>query len=315
MSKSIENSFSSFAVGLGLFGATFRKLAKASMTVIIINLLLGVSIAAQATGQAPVESTAFKASPSLQQAVPGTAPARKLRMQSEANYFGTFEQDVAWFEAAEKTLPVGDTRAVFMRVYHAVTLEMPRMFAESQFQHPEWVNELMLKYVSLYRNAFDCDDLKNCEVSPAWQTAFRQNRRGKISPAGQLLLSISAHVNRDLPVALASIPSTRYADPTYLQDFNKISLIFQRRMSDLITIVQEYETCRVNPVDRKIIDGVINFAINTTREKSWKWAEKLAAVETNENENQVLKAIENHAHNEDISIYIWSPAPALAICL
>ena len=259
--------------------------------------------------------------------------SRATRMQREANYFANLNEDIAWFEAAEKSLPAGDTRAVFLRVYHSVTLEMDTMFAEKQFHHPEWVNELMLKYVSLYKNAFDCDDQKNCAVSPAWQTAFRQNRRGKISPAGQLLLSISAHVNRDLPVALASLATgqagagsalsgavsgryaAQFADPTYHDDFDKISLIFQRRMPALIQIVQDYQTCPINPLDRRIVDGVINFAINTTREKSWNWALKLANAKSDGEEQAVLAGIEHHAQKEDLSIDIFSPAPAYAICL
>ena len=259
--------------------------------------------------------------------------SRATRMQREANYFANLNEDIAWFEAAEKPLPAGDTRAIFLRVYHSVTLEMDTMFAEKQFHHPEWVNELMLKYVSLYKNAFDCDDQKNCAVSPAWQTAFRQNRRGKISPAGQLLLSISAHVNRDLPIALASLATgqagagsavsgavsgryaAQFADPTYHDDFDKISLIFQRRMPALIQIVQDYQTCRINPLDRKIVDGVINFAINTTREKSWNWALKLANAKSDGEEQAVLAGIEHHAQKEDLSIDIFSPAPAYAICL
>jgi len=243
----------------------------------------------------------------LAQAVP--------KIQQEAAYFQTMEEDVAWFEATEAQLPKSDTRTLFLRIYHAVTLEMPRMFEEKQFQHPEWVNALMLKYVSLYRNALECDLSKACPVSPAWQKAFSENGRGKISPAGQLLISISAHVNRDLPVALASLPETRFDDPTYKADFEQISLIFQRRMPDLIRLVQEYQTCRVNKVDAKIINTVIQHAIGITRDKSWNWGRTLSLTRTSSEESTVMTSIEHHAHNEDLSISLFSPGPALLICL
>ena len=237
------------------------------------------------------------------------------RIQNAANYFHNIREDIAWFETAERSLPPDDRRQLFLRIYHSVTLEMPNMFAEKQFHHPEWVNALMLKYVSLYRNALDCELTSQCEVSPAWQVAFSENQRGRITPAGQLLISISAHVNRDLPVALASIPTTRFEDPTYKADFERISLIFQRRMPVLIKLVQHYETCHINRLDEKIIRRVIQFAIGRTRDKSWNWGAKLAQVKSSAEESNMMLQIEKHAHLENRSIYIFSPAPAFAICL
>jgi hypothetical protein len=245
-------------------------------------------------------------------AVPAMAAPQ---MQKEAAYFTNLEADLNWFDAAQKSIDPRDTRTLFLRVYQSVTLEMTNMFAENQFQHPEWVNALMLKYVSLYKNALDCDASGACPVSPAWQIAFSENRSGKMTPAGQLLIAISAHVNRDLPIALAALGSTRFDDITYHQDFVKISMIFQRRMPALIKLVQEYETCRVNSVDEKIILAVIQHAIGGTREKAWVWAQKLAAAQTLEQENQIIKGIEQHAHNENRSLFLLAPAPAFLICL
>jgi hypothetical protein len=237
------------------------------------------------------------------------------QIQKEAAYFNDLQSDLAWFASAQKELAPNDTRALFLRVYESVSLEMVNMFAEKQFQHPEWVNSLMLKYVSLYKNALDCNISGACAVSPAWQKAFDENRAGKVTPAGQLLLSISAHVNRDLPVALASLESTKFDDPTYHQDFEKISTIFQRRMPDLIQLVKEYQSCNVNTVDEKIIRTVIQHAISITRDKSWNWGAKLAAAQSSEDEKQIMTAIEQHAHNEDLSLFVFAPGPAYLICL
>ena len=192
---------------------------------------------------------------------------------------------------------------------------MVNMFKENQFHHPEWVNALMLKYVSLYKNALDCELSGLCPVSKAWQAAFDENKSGRITPAGQLLISISAHVNRDLPIALASLDSTKFADETYQEDFRNISTIFLRRMPEMIKIVQEYESCNINTFDQEIITSVINFAIGRTREKSWVYGSKLALVKTTKEENALMGEIEAHAHRENLSIYIVAPAPAFLICL
>ncbi len=236
-------------------------------------------------------------------------------IQKDANYFDSLDADIGWFKSMDPVVPHSDLRSLFLNIYLTVSEEMPNLLAENRFNHPDWVKRLMFKYASLYKNALDCDLSGQCAVSPAWQTAFAENRAGKVSPNGQLLLSISAHVNRDLPVALASIPDTNFDDATYLQDFHTISLIFQRKMPDLIKVAQTYQSCRVNSVDYEIIMTVINHAINVTRDKSWNWGRTLSQTTTPAEEAQVMQQIEQHAHNEDISLYIFAPAPAFLICL
>lgn len=234
-------------------------------------------------------------------------------IQNEAQYFQTLEQDVAWLNQAEAQLGSQDPRSYFLRVYHAVTLEMPALFEQQQFQNPEWVHRLMLKYVSLYRHALDCHLSQSCEVSPAWQTAFNENQVGRYQPTVQLLISISAHVNRDLPIALAAM-DTDFQDASLHADFQKISLIFQRRMADLIRISKEYQRCSVSPTDRWLINRVIRYAMNETREMSWNAGAHLAATKTADEERQVLEEIERHTQKENRSIYLYAPIPGQIVC-
>ena len=192
--------------------------------------------------------------------------ARTPDTQSEANYFNSIEEDIQWFEYLDSAFDHDEPRMLFANIYHEVTLEMPKLFSEQKFENPKWVLKLMLKYVSLYKNALDCSFQNNCILSPAWIRAFGSHSDGT-KPGIQLLLSISAHVNRDLPIALAAV-ETDFKNKSLERDYRKIALIFDRRMSSLIEVIQGYQKCRVGPLDRKIIDRVIRWAMSSTRDQS-----------------------------------------------
>jgi hypothetical protein len=235
------------------------------------------------------------------------------QIQADALYFQNIQEDLAWFEAAEAKASPQDLRTLFLRIYHSVTLEMPTMFAENQFENPEWVDRLMLKYVSLYRHAYDCSYSQKCAISPAWQKAFLENKLNAKSPTIQLLLSISAHVNRDLPIALASL-DTEFRSRSMHRDFQRISLIFQRRMPELISVVQDYQKCKMGSVDRKILNQVIQWAMNNTREEAWIFGEKLSRAKIGSEEAKVLREIEANAKKQDLSIVLMGTAPGKVLC-
>ncbi|MGZ3747061.1 MAG: DUF5995 family protein [Pseudobdellovibrionaceae bacterium] len=236
------------------------------------------------------------------------------KIQKDASYFTNLEEDLAWFQSEERQIPIEDIRGFFLRIYHSVTMEMPNMFKEKQFENPEWVRKLMLKYVSLYRNALECSLSKSCEVSPSWQVAFKENERNKKAPAIQLLLSISAHVNRDLPIALAEI-GTDFKDVSLHKDFQRIALIFQRRMPELIGLLQDYQHCSPNNYEQNLINRIIQWAMSRTREQSWSYGAQLADVQTDQEEQVILKQIETHTNQENLSIKLLAPVPEVLMCL
>lgn len=235
------------------------------------------------------------------------------KIQKEADYFTSTQDELAWFQSAQDQLPRESTRGLFLRVYHSVSEEMPQMFAEHQFENPEWVHKLMLKYVSLYRNALECSLANSCPVSQAWQSAFSENDRNKMAPTIQLLLSISAHVNRDLPIALSQV-QTNFEDASVHRDFQRISLIFTRRMPELLGLIKDYQSCTVSTNESLLINKVIQWAMNRTRETSWRFGAQLGAVKTDLEEQRVLEKIEKHTKKESQLIKILGPTPEDWLC-
>lgn len=237
-----------------------------------------------------------------------------LEIQKNSNYFENLNEDFQWFKQKKTEIDLKDTRGLFLRIYHTVTKEMPNMFKENQFENPIWVNKLMLKYVGLYRNALECDANKNCFVSPAWEYAFYQNELNRYSPSIQLLFSISAHVNRDLPIALAQI-NTNFNDESLHRDFKKIAQIFIRRMPELIDNLKQYQKCKIGKLDFKLTNKVIMRAMKSTREQSWEYGKRLSNVKNLNQENKLLDEIEQHTKKEMNLIKRVAPIGSFTICL
>lgn len=234
-------------------------------------------------------------------------------LQKDIPVFTDMQQTLDWFSAKETELPSRDRRGLFLRIYHEVTLEMVNMFEQNKFQNPDWVRSLMFEYLSLYRNALECDQSRLCEVSPAWQKAFRENKRRKFRPSVQLLLSISAHVNRDLAVALSHI-DVEFSSSSEYRDFQTISLIFRRRMPQLIRIVQKYENCHVSSLERKEVNAMINWVMSRTRKQAWDLGRRFSRVKTAKAEKHMIQELEYHAAKQDRTIELFGPLPSRIVC-
>jgi hypothetical protein len=82
------------------------------------------------------------------------------------------------------------------------------------FEDASWVNHEDAVFADYYFRAYDAVARGNLAAVPeAWQIAFTDAASHRVSGAGDLLLGMNAHINRDLPYVLASIGITR-ADGT-----------------------------------------------------------------------------------------------------
>lgn len=238
----------------------------------------------------------------------------KPQIQSEIYIFKTVPETLQWFAKVEEVLGPKDRRGLFLRIYHEVTLEMLNLFQEKAFNNPEWTQRLMLRYLSFYRNAYECYQTKACPVSAAWTRAFNENAGATYSPGIQLLLAISAHVNRDLPIVLAQL-GTDFKSEELLSDFRKISSIFSRRMPRLRGVLNLYQRCPMYEWEKKFVLDETMWAMGRTRERSWKNGEKLSQTRTLQREVALINEIEHYTRMQDLEIVIVSPIPQKLLCL
>ena len=118
-----------------------------------------------------------------------------------------------------------DKRAVFLRLYYVMTLEVyaairgcGRYENVQTFLDPDWIFRLSGRFATRYFASLDPD-----HRSPAWAVAHEAAQDPGSSVVENALLGINAHINRDLPMAIAD-----NLDPVELTDYR----ILQRRKFD-----------------------------------------------------------------------------------
>jgi len=123
-----------------------------------------------------------------------------------------------------------DHDAVFALVYlrtteeYRRTIEDPNFFVDTAF-----VNHQDAVFAKLYFDAFDAwHKGKRDKVPPAWRVLFSAAENREVSGTGNLLLGMSAHVNRDLPLALAEIGLVRPDGSSRKDDHNQVNQFLVR---------------------------------------------------------------------------------------
>jgi len=119
-----------------------------------------------------------------------------------------------------------DHRAVFPTVYRLLTRET-RLFLEqapSQFDDPAGLGYEAVRFYELYHDMIT-GHLAGEPIPPAWQRAMSAARSGDWTGGHDMLLAINAHVQRDMPFAVAAtglnLPDGRSRKPDH-DEFNRV---------------------------------------------------------------------------------------------
>lgn len=118
-------------------------------------------------------------------------------------------------EMAEAMLAAGDTRHWFSRVYQYVTEAMIAACRVGTPTHPAWVLRLIPRFHALYGAA-----VAGSAPAPHWRDAFERIAKAEGASGGSaavgfwqaLVAGAKAHIEGDLPVVLADVYRTWYAD-------------------------------------------------------------------------------------------------------
>ena len=124
-----------------------------------------------------------------------------------------------------------DKRAVFLRLYYIMTLEVHAAInglgvygTQTVFLDPPWVERLSGKFASLYFKSLDTNGREpDPTVERAWKEADKAARSTSSTVVQNALLGMNAHINYDLARAIAS-----NLDPGDLKDYPTL----QRRKFD-----------------------------------------------------------------------------------
>jgi hypothetical protein len=152
------------------------------------------------------------------------------------------------------------------------------------FSDPPFINHQDAVFAGYYFDAWD--DFRQARMSSvprAWQLAFATADAKRVSGAGNILLGMSAHVNRDLPFVLAAIGLVKPDGSSRKPDHDKVDVFLNRVVEPLLA----ESAARYDPtVDDAQVHGTqldetaLLQLLVTWREQAWRNAELLVSAPT-----------------------------------
>ena len=218
-----------------------------------------------------------------------------------------------------------DHNAIFSLAYARTTEKVaavergdPAFFSDSP-----WLNHYDAVFADFYFTAWNAWQTSG-SAPPAWKIAFDAAKRRQASAAGNLLLGMSAHVNRDLPFTLYAIGLVAPDGSSRKPDHDRVNRILDQVISPLIDeIAARYDpSVRVAPGLGSLSDFLEFQALPAWREEAWRNAERLASAPDPAARAVIAAAIEQAAAAEAAALLtltryvppITTSAPRDAYC-
>ena len=193
-----------------------------------------------------------------------------------------------------------DHNAVFALTYLRTTEEYRRSATQDGFfSDPGFINHQDAVFAQYYFEEWDtyrAGDVAG--TSRAWHIAFEAADRRQVNGTGDMLLGMSAHVNRDLPFVLAAIGLVKPDGSSRKPDHDKVNEFLNRVIEPLITeVAQRYDpTVDDAQIKGTTLDETLLLQLLVGwRELAWRNAEALVAAPTPEARAQVAAHIERQA--------------------
>lgn len=174
---------------------------------------------------------------------------------------------------------------VFALTYLRTTEEYRRAVVEPNFfSDPNFVNHEDVVFARYYFDAWDTYRAGQVAATPrAWQLAFASADEKRVNATGNMLLGMSAHINRDLPYVLAEIGLVKPNGSSRKPDHDKVNVFLNRVIEPLLAEV----AARYDPTaDDAQINGtqldeaaLLQLAVGW-RELAWRNAELLVVAPT-----------------------------------
>lgn len=145
----------------------------------------------------------------------------------------------------------GDNRAVFATTYLMQTRATAELLAKpGSFEDQAYMTRLALRFVQYYLDAYDAyEQGDRAKVPEPWRRAFDLATQKKTLVIEDLALGINAHINHDLPRALAV---TGARPGAHARDFDKYNALLFANIDDVKqAVVERYTTKTLNV---KILD-------------------------------------------------------------
>ena len=178
---------------------------------------------------------------------------------------------IARMEAIGASLPAADGFACFNRMYLDEMRQIDSRLSQGFFADPAFMTQLDVEFANLYFAAADVA-ADPAAVPVAWRPLAERRAAPGIESVQFALAGMNAHINHDLPLALAStcaaLATAPDADP-HLADYQKVDQLLDAAEQ---SIRQSFESAPEITVDRHVsavLDLIGNWTINSARDMAW----------------------------------------------
>ena len=184
----------------------------------------------------------------------------------------------------------------FPALYRNVTIRVRDGIHNGEFENGPRLEQLDVVFASRYLDAYSGWKAGK-QISKSWRIAFEQTSNPSLLITQHLLAGINAHINLDLGIAAATVAPG--AEITGLaNDFNAINHI----LSSMVEGVED-EIGEVSPWLRLLDfaggrkdETIINFSIEKARKWAWAFAERLAALDR-QSQDQLIAQVDSETEH------------------
>jgi hypothetical protein len=181
------------------------------------------------------------------------------------------DEAIARMQAIEAALPTADGVACFNRMYLDVTQQVNAKIGQSFFADAAFMQHLDVVFANIYFAALDAAATSTA-IPTAWQPLIEARSTAGIFEIQFALAGMNAHINHDLPIALAAACKDLDTAPdagSHHGDYQKVDALLDAAEQ---SVRQSFESGVVLGDDRHaqaVLDLVGNWSINSARDVAW----------------------------------------------
>lgn len=216
-----------------------------------------------------------------------------------------------------------DGRATFLACYQLMTGSMVTALAEHEFADPEWVDQLLGRFVEYYFDALAAYEQDPAAAPAAWRRAHDSCRDPDVWTIQRLLLGINAHINMDLPLTMDELLAPEWAGlPLVVRarredDFRRVNEIIGRTADTVQDSVLEAAVPSMGVLDVLMGRGdefLASRLLFRWRENAWENSIRLVEAPDLRARKAVLRAMEDRAlHTADAILLSGGPSALVAL--
>lgn len=209
-------------------------------------------------------------------------------------------EEIEAYAEANEVRGQHDGVACFAFLYHTITLRVWEGIASGRFSDPQFIATLDVIFANRFLAALRAGALAPGAVPHAWAVLLDRRADPHITQIQFAACGVNAHVNFDLPIAVADACTALGSPPetgAKHESYQEINRIFAEEMEALR---QHFEATWQRLVDRgalaRVLDKINDWTVIADRDAAWESAEHLWALrQRHQNEDPFVHHLDDVA--------------------